>query len=106
MRVSGEEDGLFPPMTTVVSLRGWGDKPLPDDWVRIDRRTKWGNPFPMKTEGERERVIQQYSEWILTQPHLLAALGELRGKKLACWCSPKHCHGHVLAKLADMQEAA
>ena len=32
---------------------------------------------------------------------LLAQLHTLKGKRLACWCKPKACHGDVLAKLAD-----
>ena len=28
-------------------------------------------------------------------------LGELRGKRLACYCAPLPCHGDVLAALAD-----
>lgn len=28
-------------------------------------------------------------------------LRELKGKTIACWCSPKKCHGDVLAELAD-----
>ena len=34
------------------------------------------------------------------QPELLAALPELAGKTLGCWCAPKACHGDVLARLA------
>lgn len=69
--------------------------------VLIDRSTKWGNPFSMEygTEAERGLVIALYKLWILRQPHLLAALPELRGKVLGCWCAPKLCHGSVLAKL-------
>ena len=26
---------------------------------------------------------------------------ELRGKVLGCWCSPKACHGDVLAEIAN-----
>ena len=29
-----------------------------------------------------------------------AALPELRGKILGCWCAPKVCHGDVLVELA------
>ena len=39
-----------------------------------------------------------------TRPDLLARLGELRGKRLACWCAPKSCHGDVLAELAERLE--
>jgi hypothetical protein len=26
---------------------------------------------------------------------------ELKGKVLGCWCSPKACHGDILAKIAN-----
>ena len=34
-------------------------------------------------------------------PELMAALPELRGKDLACWCSPEPCHGAVPLELAN-----
>jgi len=68
--------------------------------VYIGRPSKWGNPFEIGRDGTREQVIEKYRAWILTQPHLMAALPELRGKVLGCWCAPKACHGDVLAKLA------
>jgi hypothetical protein len=69
--------------------------------VYIGRPSKWGNPFEIGKDGDRETVIQKYREWILTQPHLLSALPELRGKVLGCWCAPKACHGDVLVSLAN-----
>jgi hypothetical protein len=74
--------------------------------VYIGRPSKWGNPFKLADElnaGDeaRELCLAKYRTWILLQPELLAALGELRGKTLGCWCAPKACHGDVLARLAD-----
>jgi hypothetical protein len=69
--------------------------------VYIGRPSKWGNPFVVGRDGAREQVIARYEQWLLTQPHLIAALGELTGKILACWCAPQPCHGDVLARLAD-----
>lgn len=78
--------------------------------VLIDRTTKWGNPFThvhgkftraqfvVKT---RQQAIDAYEAWIQTQPELMAALPELRGKILGCWCDPLPCHGHVLVRLAN-----
>ena len=51
-------------------------------------------------DGSRERVIERYEQWLFGQPRLLAALNELAGKTLACWCAPRACHGDVLARLA------
>lgn len=78
--------------------------------VLIDRTTKWGNPFThlndRKTRAEylvktRAEAIMRYEEWIKTQPELMAALPELRGKTLGCWCKPLACHGDVLSRLAN-----
>ena len=73
--------------------------------VRIDRKTKWGNPFPMRRgrESDRPIVIAKFREWIFTQPDLLAALPELDGHSLGCHCHPKACHGDVLARLVMAQ---
>lgn len=68
--------------------------------VYIGRPSKWGNPFEIGKDGTREEVIAKYRAWIVQQPHLIAALPELRGKTLGCWCAPKACHGDVLAALA------
>ena len=76
--------------------------------IYIGRPSKWGNPFSHKdgTSAEfrvasRIEAIQKYEDWIITQPHLMADLLELRGKVLGCWCSPKPCHGNVLTKLIE-----
>lgn len=78
--------------------------------VYIGRPSKWGNPFThlpsaqkpgMVLVESREVAIQRYREWIKTQPELLKALPELKGKILGCWCKPKDCHGDVLKELVD-----
>jgi len=69
--------------------------------VYIGRPSKWGNPFEIGKDGNREEVIEKYKEWIKNQPELLKDLPELKNKILACWCAPKACHGDILAKLAD-----
>ena len=42
------------------------------------------------------RVGRRPAAWIAQQPALLAALGELRGKHLVCWCAPERCHAELL----------
>jgi hypothetical protein len=73
--------------------------------VYIGRPSKWGNPFQIGRDGTREEVIAKYRAWIVQQPALMAALPELEGKVLACWCAPKACHGDVLAELANGDES-
>lgn len=75
-----------------------------DDYdVYVGRPSKWGNPFVIGYDGTRAEVIAQYEAWIKTQPELMAALPELKGKVLGCYCAPLPCHGDVLARLANGQ---
>ncbi len=76
--------------------------------VYIGRPSKWGNPFSHLPNtlarfrvATREEAIRAYEEWLNTQPQLLTALPELRGKVLGCWCSPQSCHGDVLLRLVN-----
>jgi hypothetical protein len=94
--------------TVVVSLRGHHDAVItwaletPGTLVRIDRRTDWGNPFEIGDDGDRAEVIDKYSRYYLPhKPGLLAALPDLRGRVLACWCAPEACHGDVLKEKAE-----
>lgn len=70
-------------------------------YVGRGRGSKWGNPFHIGRDGTREEVIAKYARWILRQPHLMAALHELTGKNLVCFCAPQACHAHVLLALAN-----
>jgi len=69
--------------------------------VYIGRPSKWGNPFEIGKDGDRDEVIAKYRDWIQNQEELLQSLHELKGKTLGCWCSPKSCHGDILAEMAD-----
>lgn len=72
--------------------------------VRIDRATRWGNPFRIGPDGDRPAVIAKYCRhlWasIRNGAVKLEELAELDGKILACWCAPAPCHGDVLSKAA------
>jgi Domain of unknown function (DUF4326) len=72
-----------------------------DVYVGRGRGSRWGNPFKSPRDGTREEVIAKYERWLLGQPELVAALPELRGKVLGCWCAPKPCHADVLLRLAN-----
>jgi len=73
--------------------------------IYIGRPTKWGNCFVIGKDGTRKEVVEKYRQWVLQQPELMASLGELKGKRLGCWCKPHACHGDVLAELADSQQS-
>lgn len=72
--------------------------------VRVDRQTRWGNPFPMKSEADRDRVIAQYRTHLAGQIRCgevtLDELALLHGKRLGCWCAPRACHADVLTSAA------
>jgi hypothetical protein len=72
--------------------------------VYIGRPSKWGNPFAIGKDGDRDEVIRKYADWLAKQPELLKALHELDGKVLGCWCSPKACHGDVLISFIEKEK--
>ena len=79
------------------------------DVVRIDRRTRWGNPFLIGRHGSREEVIERYRTWLWDKVKkgeiTVAELAALNGKTLACHCAPRPCHGDVLVKAAAWAQA-
>ena len=75
---------------------------IPVDAVYIGRPSKFGNPFVIGKDGDRDQVIAKYRDWIATKPELIeAAKTKLKGKDLVCFCSPKSCHGDVLVVIAN-----
>lgn len=73
--------------------------------VYIGRPSKWGNPFVIGRDGDRDTVIALYERYLLSTPSLKAALPQLTGRVLGCWCHPKSCHGDVLVRLANAVSA-
>jgi hypothetical protein len=90
--------------------KGWR---MPPDTVKVDRSTRYGNPFrvgdpgipDVRTSIERFKAALRSGE--LTRDcdspfrpaHLRAAL---RGKNLACWCPlDQPCHADVLLAIAN-----
>ena len=73
--------------------------------VRVDRRTRWGNPYRVGPGAGRDEVIERYRRHLWRQIRRgdvslddLAALTESSG--LVCWCAPRPCHAQVLARAA------
>lgn len=57
--------------------------------VRIDRKSKWGNPFKLEDpddENARLEVLWKYTLYLLRNEKLLNDVPLLEGKTLACWC--------------------
>lgn len=74
--------------------------PVGVDDVYIGRPSKWGNPYVIGPDGNRQQVIEKY-EAHLYDSGLIDDILELRGKNLVCWCAPRPCHGDVLLRLAN-----
>lgn len=92
-------------MTTVVNK--YKVNMTDPDIIYIGRGSIFGNPFVMKdkSDEERTRVIEAYRKYLwaaicegtVTKEMLLS----LDGKRLACYCAPKACHGDVLVKAIE-----
>jgi len=75
---------------------------------RIDRTTKFGNPFRLEKDGgkySRAESIQKYREWfynrIQEDPEFRKEVEDLKGLRLGCWCKPKDCHGDIIKEYLD-----
>ena len=91
---------------------------MPLNTVKIDRSTKWGNPFRRgqvaihpqtgKTVmvDSKECAVSLFELYLKTTEGsvvVAAAQTELKGKNLACWCKDGHpCHGDVLLTVANV----
>ncbi|KYQ91650.1 hypothetical protein DLAC_07427 [Tieghemostelium lacteum] len=65
---------------------------------------KWGNKFRVGVHGDRNTCVKKYRDWLFApeQAKLFQqAKDELKGKILACYCSPMNCHGFVLSEVAN-----
>ena len=67
----------------------------------IGRGSKWGNPFQIGPDGNRDTVCDKFDEWIRKQEYLLKDLHELLNKTLGCFCRPNKCHGITLLDLLE-----
>ena len=87
-------------MPTVLNARSVGRYRAGAAYV--GRPSKFGNPFSIGRDGDRNLVLEKYAVWLVAQHDLLqAARDELRGKDLICWCSPCKCHADILLRIAN-----
>ena len=65
--------------------------------VRIDRGSKWGNPFLIGDDGDRDEVCEKFEKFYFPNKNkLLQEIEKLKGKVLSCHCYPERCHGLTL----------
>lgn len=92
-------------MPKVLNRRHLPKFELPPNAVYVGRPSKWGNPYAIGDDGNRDEVIEKFRKYITSSPKLLdQARSELRGKDLVCWCAPARCHAEVLMEIANGEE--
>ncbi|HXQ32489.1 MAG TPA: DUF4326 domain-containing protein [Anaerolineales bacterium] len=72
--------------------------------VYIGRPGKWGNPYHIGKDGDRDEVCDKYEKWIMAPEQAdlrQQAKKELRGKNLVCYCHPLRCHGDKLLEVSN-----
>lgn len=97
--------------------KGWT---MPAGTVKVDRSTRWGNPFIVGKHGTRKECVwrfillcaghvelagpgpRNFDEQKAFLEHFKKNIDQLQGKNLACWCSKDGpCHADVLLYIAN-----
>ena len=81
------------------------DLVMPVGTIYVGRPTKWGNPFVIGKDGNREQVLHKYRGWVQAQIRDGLNIRELKGKDLSCWCAPLPCHADILLELANSDDS-
>lgn len=106
------EDLIAPRRVKLSRARGWR---MPENTVKVDRSTGWGNQIVVGSErgiGYRPWTAEDAVEAFRTELEYRISdkasgepsldLSPLRGKNLACWCKlDAPCHADVLLDLAN-----
>lgn len=103
--------------TIVINLKGrihdYGPRlqHAPEQLVYVGRRFTMGgwnlnahplaNPHTLKDHGTPEAAVAAYIRHLLDRPELLDQAAALKGRVLACWCTPAICHAHAVGMYAD-----
>jgi len=106
---------MMPERIQLSRKKGWR---MPPNTVKVDRSTKWGNPFVPGKENiylpgckvtDKRHAFCLYRAYAPVNDKLVTmAKAELKGKNLACWCSKEDpyedaCHAAVLIKIANSE---
>lgn len=77
---------------------------IPSGSIYIGRGSKWGNPYIIGTDGNRDTVCRKYEirlkNLIVNGDVPLNELASLHNQKLVCFCAPLRCHGDTLERYA------
>lgn len=104
-----------------IQLRRTAGWRMPDNTVKVDRTSRWGNPFEVGKphpyclpeniaagdECAKPLTAADAVACFEALPWTDEELAPLRGKNLACWCAySTPCHADVLLRLANRAEAS
>ncbi len=91
--------------------KGWK---MPQNTMKVDRSTKWGNPWPIGEWGPLDRkapdaagAVRLFKQMTEDNEMRRAAnypfdMTPLVGKNLACWCKiGEPCHADVLLEIVN-----
>lgn len=118
---------MTPVRIQLCRTKGWR---MPPGAVKVDRSTRWGNPFTKALAVEsgytdaadaQAFIVNCFRDWIGPSQSgrdwwqgaesdrrrrvFIEDIGQLRGKNLACWCpAGSPCHADVLLELANRPE--
>lgn len=84
--------------------KGWR---MPPNTVKVDRSSRWGNPFIVGVNGTADVVLDKYIRFLIAYAIVAPQdfseyIDLLRGKNLACWCKiGEPCHADILLEIAN-----
>lgn len=80
--------------------KGWR---MPPNTVKVTRPGPWGNPFRAEGGYTAAAAVADFETQLLSDPQKVeAAITQLRGRNLACWCAhDQPCHADVLLRVAN-----
>ena len=96
---------------SVLNKRSLSDALPGTTRVYVGRPSVLGNPFPMRSEADRERVVTQYRNWLRQQwkargparaeLERLLEIAKAGPLELVCWCAPRACHADVIREALE-----
>ena len=84
----------------VINKRHLSGGKMPEGARYIGRPSRWGNPFKLGRDGNRDEIMDKYAEWLAERLNDETFRKELlklsKATALVCWCKPEKCHGDLL----------
>ena len=98
----------MPERIQLKRTRGWR---MPAGALKVDRTTRWGNPFSVADAGSVAAAVERHARWMRGEiaapdgaapPEPGAVRAALAGRDLACWCPlDGPCHAELLLAIAN-----